>query len=109
MNPSSLRIGALPMLFLGLMIAASTPSLVNASPKDAAGIAAGGGSEEFRGTVFSKLGDEYVIQSGRELVHIRKDGLSNEQRSRIDGAGAHEIALAVPASAITRIRPPRAR
>jgi hypothetical protein len=57
-----------------------------------------------KGTVFSILQEEFVIQSGRELFHLKKKALPQEQRAILEKAGAHEITVDVPFDAITRVR-----
>jgi hypothetical protein len=57
-----------------------------------------------KGTVFSILRDEFVIQSGRELFYLKKDALPQDTREQFEKASAHEITVDVPMTAITKVR-----
>lgn len=57
-----------------------------------------------KGTVFSILRDEFVIQAGHELFYLKKDALPQDTRDQFEKANAHEITLDVPMTAITRVR-----
>lgn len=57
-----------------------------------------------KGTVFSILRDEYVIQSGHELFYLSKEALPRDTRDQFEKASAHEITVDVPMTAITKVR-----
>jgi len=57
-----------------------------------------------KGTVFSVLRDQYVVQSGRELFYLEKKALTPDVREQFEKASAHEITVDVPMNAIMRVR-----
>ncbi len=57
-----------------------------------------------KGVIYSVMQDEFVIQTGKELYHIRKDALPADQRAKFEQAGTHEIVVQVPMDSITRVR-----
>jgi hypothetical protein len=60
-----------------------------------------------KGTVFSVMREEFVLQVGNELYYIKKDGLGSDQREQFEKASTHEITVDVPMTAITRVRNPK--
>ena len=92
-----MRRGPLASLLCSLALGILCPTLTYAA-----------GMLSLKCTVFSILPDEVVLESGRELFHLRKDALPADQRKAIESAGAHELTLDIPMSAITRVRPAKA-
>ena len=67
-----------------------------------------GGVMTLKGSVFSVMRDEFVIQSGHELFYVKKDALTADQREKFEKARSHEITVDVPMNAITRVRSSKA-
>jgi hypothetical protein len=76
----------------------SLVGLVISGPLQASGVMT------LKGTVFSVLRDEYVIQSGKELFYLSKEALPRDTRDQFEKANAHEITLDVPMTAIMKVR-----
>lgn len=57
-----------------------------------------------KGTVYSVLKEEFVLQADRELYHIRKDALTPDARKKIETANTREITVDVPMQSILKVR-----
>jgi hypothetical protein len=60
------------------------------------------------GKVMQRMQDEFVIESGKMYYHVRSDGLSAEQRNKLEMAQTRQISMEIPVGAIDDISPKNA-
>jgi hypothetical protein len=57
-----------------------------------------------KGKVFSLMPEVYIIESGPELIELRKSSLPEDLRTELENSNTRAISLGIPMSAIVRIR-----
>ena len=58
-----------------------------------------------QGKIFSVTSDEFIILSGLDLIHIRKDSLSMAQRKTLETASTRQVSLELPIESVINVRP----